>query len=85
MNKHIIVEEHPHALRHVVLSVGFAWIVFFTLGVFGRPILEEAWNRITGVNSAASQQKNCAPDQTVTTPKPTLRWSIDAPLKSSKE
>jgi len=66
MNKHIIVEEHPNALRHVILSLLFSAGVFATLGFFGRPVWDAAWDRWMEIPQVTVP---CVPE-----PKPTMQW-----------
>lgn len=64
MNRHIIIEDQPHALRSAILSGILSCGIFFTLGFFGRDI----WNA----------HFNHAPDIPMCKPaKPTLKWSAD--------
>lgn len=61
MNKHIIIEDKPHALRNAMLSATLSCGIFFTLGFFGR----EVWDYHT-----KEPAKECQPEQ----PKRTLQW-----------
>ena len=66
MNNHIVVEQHTHAVRNVVISVTFAWAVFFAMGYGARPIIEGAWDRWIGIQPITVA---CVPE-----PKPKLTW-----------
>lgn len=64
MNRHIIIEDKPHALRNALLSAILSCGIFFTLGFFGR----EVWDYHTKPTQDAP---TCKPA------KPTLKWSVD--------
>ena len=62
MNKHIIVEHEPHALRNALLSAILSSGIFFTLGFFGR----EVWDYHT-----KEPVKECVPVQV----KKSMKWT----------
>lgn len=61
MNKHIIIEDQPHALRNALLSGILSCGIFFTLGFFGR----EVWDY-----HMKEPVKECQPEPV----KRTLQW-----------
>jgi hypothetical protein len=76
MNKHIIEEVHPHAVRSAALSALLSCSIFFFVGFFGRDV----W--LYHVGNVANLQTNCAPEATAGTPKKTLQWRLpDEPKK----
>jgi len=62
MNRHIIIEDKPHALRNALLSAILSSGIFFTLGFFGR----EVWDYHT-----KEPVKECQPVQA----KKSMKWS----------
>lgn len=62
MNKHIIVEHEPHALRNALLSATLSCGIFFTLGFFGR----EVWDY-----HMKEPVKECVPEKA----KKSMKWS----------
>ena len=70
MNKHIIEEVHPHAVRTAILSAVLSCSMFFFLGFFGRDV----WNY--HVNNVGNGLSQCAPDQTAGVPRRTLQWRL---------
>jgi hypothetical protein len=74
MNRHIIIEEQPGALRRIIMAAVMSCSAFFVLGFVGRPLLEVAWNQLVG--NAANAHRFCAEDQTAGTPKRTLQWRV---------
>ena len=66
MNKHTIIEEHPHSLRHLIMSYVFCGGLFFLIGVGGRPVIDYTWARFMDVPAVTVP---CVPE-----PKSTLSW-----------
>ena len=62
MNKHIIIEDKPNALRNAMLSAILSCGIFFALGFFGR----EVWDYHT-----KEPVKECVPVQV----KKSMKWS----------
>jgi hypothetical protein len=66
MNPHRIIEEHPHSLRHLIMSYVFCGGIFFLIGVGGRPVIDYTWARWMDIPAVTVP---CVPE-----PKPTLSW-----------
>jgi hypothetical protein len=66
MNPHIIIEEHPHSLRHLIMSYVFCGGIFFLIGVGGRPIIDYTWARWMDIPQVTVA---CVPES-----KPTMHW-----------
>lgn len=51
MNRHIIVEEQPGAMRRIIMAAVMSCSAFFVLGFVSRPLIDVAWASFVGTET----------------------------------